>query len=254
MIPNMTERAFRLMRGAPVQGCLVEFGVYQGKGLVWISRLSRKYMPEDPPIFGFDSFEGMPPTKSELASALAQDWVRGTFGDTSLEAVQRRLQQEGSKAKLLKGIFAELLPLSEYGIDKVRFAHVDADIYEGYRDALRLLTPHLQIGSVLLFDESVPPTDARYQSIRNHGQHAVREWEQRTGFNLHLIRFEWTVALCVLVDDEYLRRHTELIERLRKDTTVESLRNLGRNIFGKTSDRAFNLVGRSWPGRFWRAR
>ncbi len=251
MIPNMTERAFKLMTAAPVPGCFVEFGVYQGKGLVWISRLSRKYMPEDLRIFGFDSFEGMPPTKSELRDSLAQDWVQGTFGDTSLEAVQRRLQQEGTKAKLVKGVFAELRPLSEYGIDKVRFAHIDADIYEGYRDALRLLTPHLQIGSVLLFDESVPPTDARYQSIRNHGQHAVREWEQRTGFNLHVIRFEWTVALCVLVDDGYLRRYAERIECLRKDTVGESLRNVGRNMFGKASDRVFNLVERSWPGRFW---
>ncbi len=32
MIPAMTERAFELMAAAPVDGCLVEFGVYKGGG------------------------------------------------------------------------------------------------------------------------------------------------------------------------------------------------------------------------------
>lgn len=228
MLKGPTERAFRLMEAVPVKGCIVEFGVYQGASLLYFAKLARQILHEVPPMYGFDSFEGMPPTQQSLEADLARDWAKGTFGDTSLEEVQGRLVREGARAKLVKGVFADLAPLQQYGIDRVRFAHVDADIYEGYRDALRLLTPHLQVGTVIIFDESVPPNDWRYQSVREHGQRAVREWENETRINLHLIRFEWTVALCVVVDEDYLRRHWRIIDRLRKDTISESVRNIGR--------------------------
>lgn len=147
--------------------------------------------------------------------------------------MQQRLQSHGVHAKLVQGFFGKLSSLAEYGIGKVRFAHIDADIYEGYRDALRLLTPHVQVGTVMLFDEIVPPTDYRYQSIRNHGKRAVEEWERATGFNLHLIRFEWTVALCAIVDRDYLKRYARVITRLRRDTVQESIKNVVKTLLDR---------------------
>jgi len=222
----LTERGFMLMAAAPVEGCMLEFGVYKGDGLIALARLARQYLPEMPPAYGFDSFEGMPPTSAPLEDGCAQDWAKGSFSDTSLETTQQRLQRHGVNAKLVKGLFGDLSPLAEYGIGKVRFAHIDADIYEGYRDALQLLTPHVQVGTVMLFDEIVPPTDYRYQSIRNHGRRAVQEWERATGFNLHLIRFEWTMALCVIVDRDYLKRYGRVITQIRRDIVQESTMNI----------------------------
>ncbi len=238
MLPNVTERAFRLLAATPLDGCIVEFGVYKGDGLIRMARLARRYLSHIPRTYGFDSFEGMPPTCQPLEGFLARHWARGTFADTSMETVRLRLRQERAPAELVRGVFAWLKPLKEYGIDKVRFAHIDADIYESYSDALRLLTPHLQVGSVLLFDESVPPIDWRFQSVRHHGQRAVRDWEDATGVNLHLIRAESTVALCVLVDEEYLKRHASLLLCLRRDTFSESVRNIARIVRGAT-----------WPDR-----
>lgn len=175
----------------------------------------------------------MPATDVPLEGGCATDWAKGTFADTSLESVQARLKDEGIHATLTKGIFSDLKPLEQYGIDHVRFAHIDADIYEGYRDALRLITPYVQVGTVILFDESIPPTDYRYQSVRAHGKRALEEWEQTTGFNLHLIRFEWTVALCVIVDEAYLKQNAPMITKLRRDTLPESLKNLARIMLGR---------------------
>ena len=45
MLPHLADRAFRLMAAAPVPGCLVEFGVYQGHGLCALARLARRYLP-----------------------------------------------------------------------------------------------------------------------------------------------------------------------------------------------------------------
>jgi len=233
MISALTERAFKLMQIAPVAGDLVEFGVYKGGGISAIFRFARKYLDNIPPIYGFDSFGGMPPTNVPLESGCATDWASGTFADTSLENVQQRLQNEGIQANLTKGIFADLRPLDEYGIDKIRFAHIDADIYEGYRDALRLITPHVQIGTVILFDESIPSTDYRYQGVRFHGKRAVEEWENATGLNLHLIRFEWTVALCVIVDESYLKQYAPAIVRLRRNTLREAAKDVARTAFGR---------------------
>lgn len=229
----MTERAFKLMAAAPVDGCLVEFGVYKGGGLSMMARAARRYLGHVPPLFGFDSFDGMPATEVALDGALASDWAENTFLDTSLEGVHHRLKSEGVTAELTKGIFGNLEPLSEYGIDKARFVHLDADIYEGYRDALRLLTPHLQVGTVILFDESVPPTDYRYQGVRFHGQRAVREWENETNFNLHLIRFVWTAALCVIVNEDYLKQYSRVISQIRRDTIWESFKNILKRALSK---------------------
>src|SRR5947209_16273178 len=112
------------MAAAPVPGCLVEFGVYQGHGLCALARLARRYLPDVPPIYGFDSFAGMPASSQPLTGALAKFWAPGTFSDTSQGRVEARLHREGVEAKLVPGVFSDLRPLGEYGIDKVRFANL----------------------------------------------------------------------------------------------------------------------------------
>jgi len=221
MHAGLALRAFKLMAAAPLGGCLVEFGVYKGDGLCMMAHLCRQYLGDPQPLYGFDSFAGMPRSDIPLSSGLGVDWAEGTFADTSVEAVQQRLTAKRIQATLVKGVFGSLLPLREYGIETVRFVHIDADIYEGYRDALHLLTPHVQVGTVLLFDESMPPTDHRRQGIREHGKRAVYEWEQTTGFNLHLIRFHETAVLCVLVDESYLERYARTIVPLKRDTVMD---------------------------------
>ena len=157
------------MAAAPVPGCVVEFGEYQGHGLCALGQLARRYLSGVPPIYGFDSFAGMPPSGKPLKGALTQFWAPGTFSDTSQGAVQARLEREDVQAALVPGVFSDLWPLGEYGISRIRFANLDGDIYEGYRNAVRLLTPHLQGRHVPRFDESIPPNEARYQSVREHG-------------------------------------------------------------------------------------
>ena len=240
MIPALTRRAFRLLSAAPVPGALTEFGVYQGAGLISMAQLAEEYLGHTPPLYGFDTFEGMPPSAVDLSGPLAQDWATGTFADTSIGDVRARLSSEGVEATLVQGKFSDVGALADHGIEKVMFAHIDADLYEGYRDALELLTPHLQVGSVLLFDESVPPNEWSMQSIRDHGWRAVREWEDRTGFNLLSVRSEWTVALCVIVDEDYLRDNWRVIDDLRKDGVTESLKNIAKKALGRYREaRAF---------------
>ena len=101
MIPALTERAFRLLERVPVPGCLVEFGVYQGGGLVTMARLARQTLGRVPPLYGFDTFGGIPASDVPLEHFLAERWAAGSFADTSVEAVRAVLATEGAEATLV---------------------------------------------------------------------------------------------------------------------------------------------------------
>jgi len=86
----------------------------------------------------------------------------------------------------------------------------------------------VQVGTVMLLDEVMPLTDARYQSMRMHGKRALAEWERATGLTLHLIRFESSAALYVIVDEPYLDRFADRIIRVRRDDVKESFVNIAK--------------------------
>jgi hypothetical protein len=191
----MILEAFQYMSTHLVPGVLCEFGVWQGAGLLSIAECSKTHLGGGIPIYGFDSFEGMPVTAVQFHDDNAVDWRPGGYADTSLEMAQNLVPE----AHLIKGVFQDLAPLAAFGIDKVRFARIDCDIYEGYRDALHLLTPCVSCGTVLLFDEGVAPDDPRYRDgIRDSGERAIREWQQATGNKLRVLHNHWTESLTVV--------------------------------------------------------
>jgi hypothetical protein len=192
----MIYEAFQYMAAHPAPGVFCEFGVWQGGGLEAIRQCSENFLGGGIPIYGFDSFEGMPVTEVKFHDQNAVDWRPGGYADTSVEIAQNRVPE----AHIIKGVFGDLAPLAVFGIDKVRFARIDCDIYEGYRDALRLLTPCLSFGSVLLFDEVVAPDDPRFHDgIQDSGERAIREWCESTGAKLKVLQNRWTESLTVLV-------------------------------------------------------
>ena len=192
----MIHEAFEYMAAHPVPGVLCEFGVWQGAGLAAIAQCADRFLGGGIPIYGFDSFEGMPVTGVIFHDDMAVDWRPGGYADTSMEMAQTLVPA----AHLIKGVFGDLAPLSAFGVDKVRFARIDCDIYEGYRDALRLLTPCISSGTVLLFDEGVAPDDPRFHDgIQDSGERAIREWCETTGAKLKVLQNRWTESLTVLV-------------------------------------------------------
>lgn len=122
-------------------GALVEVGVYQGGTL---RLLADAVAGSGEPPIGFDTFAGMPATDPDRDIHLA-----GDFADTSVPAV--RAAMAGREVSLRQGIFPTGVDTA--GLDEVRFAHIDVDIYASVLGSTEYLYPRLVPGGVIVYDD-----------------------------------------------------------------------------------------------------
>lgn len=148
------EQMFR--RSAGVPGDLVECGVSIGTGLLnWclLSELSGR----DWNVWGFDSFEGFPP--SVELDRRADGAFQTAAGDyaTPPELVLRVLRDGRvsdefvrSRVRLVRGFFDRTLGSFD---GRIALLHLDCDLYESYLTCLGALYSKVTPGGLILFDE-----------------------------------------------------------------------------------------------------
>ncbi|HYC12704.1 MAG TPA: class I SAM-dependent methyltransferase [Stellaceae bacterium] len=156
------------MGRAPAEGMMLEFGVADGASLRWLaSRSARSF-------HGFDSFEGLP-----------EDWS-GTFERRGKFGRAGELPKVPANTSLHRGWFEATLPpfLGEHTGEKAAFVHVDCDIYSSTATVLRLLTPRLAPGTVLVFDEYF-----NYPNWERHEWRAFQEFVRDTGTSYEYLGF-----------------------------------------------------------------
>jgi hypothetical protein len=146
-----------------------EFGVYKGDSMVisanqykkfkrwnesqlqsnepWRVILAKEYLNYEPKFIGFDSFLGLPANNEKNSN-----FDKGNFA-SSFEFVKSRLERIIPKdsLQLIQGDFIKLKTYSSGS--PIAILNIDSDLYESALAALKLSGPHLQIGSVILFDE-----------------------------------------------------------------------------------------------------
>ncbi len=123
------------IKTAPSEGLWCEFGVFKGESLNYIAdRIG------DKPLYGFDSFEGLP-----------EDWrpevKSGHFKVSGLPAVRPNV-------KLIRGWFNETVPpfLREH-LEPAAYLHIDSDLYSSAKTVLDLFADRICPGTVIVFDE-----------------------------------------------------------------------------------------------------
>ena len=88
------------------RGLWLEFGVFDGTTLRlaadWRSKHCGGPSAPPPPVFGFDTFEGLPETWDQGAGG--DSWEKGSFD------LKGRLPPVPDNARLVKGLFADSLP------------------------------------------------------------------------------------------------------------------------------------------------
>jgi predicted O-methyltransferase YrrM len=160
------------------EGLICEFGVFKGQSINWMAA----WFP-DRIIHGFDSFEGLP-----------EDWT-GYNQAASHFDLQGIVPKVAANVRIHKGWFNESLPefLKEHP-GPVAFIHIDCDIYSSTRDALFLLAPRIQPGTIIAFDDY-----HNYPFWREHEHRALVEFCQIHGATYTYITYN-NLAAAIRID------------------------------------------------------
>lgn len=152
---------------APGAGLTLEFGVASGRSLRVIAAAT------EGPVFGFDSFEGLPEDWSHF-----QKKGRFSLGGKPPESMP-------AKAHCVVGWFKDTLPafLDDHP-GPVRFVHVDCDIYSSAKTVLDGLAERLRPGSVIVFDEYF-----NYPGWQHHEFKAFQEFVAANGVRYEYLGF-----------------------------------------------------------------
>ncbi|WP_052768080.1 TylF/MycF/NovP-related O-methyltransferase [Brachyspira hyodysenteriae] len=151
----LEEMKYHLLNEIEIDGLFLEFGVYKGSSLNYISNILK-----DKTFYGFDSFEGF-----------NENWT-GTFGPIGTFDVAGNLPKVNDNVKLIKGWFNESLPpFLESHKEDVAFVHVDCDLYSSAKVVLDNLYPRIKKGTVIVFDEYI-----NYPNWQNHEFKAFQEF------------------------------------------------------------------------------
>lgn len=151
-------------------GILLEFGVYQGGSVEFMARYS------DQPIYGFDSFEGLP-----------DGWIPGSQkGRFSLGGELPKVT--APNIEFVKGWFDETVPpfLAANRQRKIKFIHFDCDLYLSHKivfDALLENDIDLQ-GTIALFDEYL-----NYPTWEEDAHKALQEFTRQGPWGYRYVGF-----------------------------------------------------------------
>lgn len=144
-------------------GDYVEFGVYAGTSMIAAFRAMEASSLGHMRLFGFDSFEGLPPTAAEDDDGY---WVPGMFR-SDVDRVRARLARSGiahGRAHLVKGWFDDTLTpqtREALGLRKASLIMMDADLYTSTRAAFEFCLPIIGDAAVVLFDDWWPDLATR---------------------------------------------------------------------------------------------
>lgn len=154
----MLERAFDFVRHNTVLGDYYEFGVYAGKTFQYAYHAAEARGLKKMHFHAFDSFEGFSQPKGH--DDIGHVVKGGRF--CSLEQFIKNVRGAGVPANRFtttKGWFSDTLEgegkistQKNLGDSKIAVVWLDADLYEPTISALNFLTPRLQDGTVMMFD------------------------------------------------------------------------------------------------------
>ena len=153
-------------------GDYVEFGVYKGDSMhtsitqfklfqkwlqneknsneAWRKKIASQSPLNNEIVFhGLDTFSGMPDNSENNFS-----FSKGTF-KSDFKTVEKKIKKISNNFILYKGLFSDNSESlkKNLGEKKIVIANLDCDIYQSTTDALNIIDEHLQIGSIIMFDD-----------------------------------------------------------------------------------------------------
>jgi hypothetical protein len=154
----MLERAMDFARHNKLEGHYFEFGVYAGTTFQYAYHAAKDRGLQTMRFYALDSFEGFSEPKGHDDIGLITEGTR----DCSEKQFLRNVKRQGVPLKIVttvKGWFADTLEGAgaiktneKLGNAQVAVLWMDADLYEPTISALNFVTPRLEDGTVIMFD------------------------------------------------------------------------------------------------------
>lgn len=171
------EQAAAYLVGTELPGDYLEFGVYRGNTFLHAYKYLANLFPKMK-FWAFDSFEGLPAPKGlDKKDGFTSNYHAGEFACSKEEftKILKAAKCDPAKIELVKGWYDKTLTAERaknYKIKKAAFIWIDCDLYESTVPILKFITPYLQKGTVIVFDD--------YHAFRNlpdfGEQKAIRQW------------------------------------------------------------------------------
>ncbi len=131
-------------------GAVVEFGCYIGTTSLFVRRLL-DHSGAVAEFRVYDSFEGLPEKTAHDASAAGDQFRPGELHATKKQFLRHFKKAHLTPPMIHKGWFSQITLASVP--DSIFFAFLDGDYFESISDSLRLITPKLAPGAVIVVDD-----------------------------------------------------------------------------------------------------
>lgn len=152
-------RVWHYLSRTTLKGDYLEFGVFEGMSFELSIRAAAKHLPKSHPnaprFFAFDSFQGLPELDPKRDPPVFKP---GEYSATKTNFRKniRRSQKLAKEIQIIPGFYADSLTSNlreDKRLSKAVFVNLDCDIYPSTKQALDFVTPLLQTGCVLYFDD-----------------------------------------------------------------------------------------------------
>lgn len=148
---------------------IIEFGSFRGGSAIFMATLLKRLYPEAK-FYACDTFEGMPPTDSDIDLHRA-----GDFSSSNMNEINEISKSLGlDNLVTVKGLVEDTFP-SQFSADqKFALAHIDLDIYHPIKYIQRAVYPYMTKGGYIVHDDATTSTCLG-------ATQAVEEWISETG-------------------------------------------------------------------------
>jgi hypothetical protein len=176
---EMADLAARFLHTNEIRGSYLEFGVYRGAAFAHFYHAFRRH-GLDVPMFGFDSFQGLPTARGSDAETGFRRYAEGYFACTEAEVRSelRRRRVPPAAYTLVPGFYECSLTPALYerpGLAPSAIVLIDCFYYESTRLALEFITPTLQNGTVVVCNSYF-----RFKAHPSHGERgALADWARQ---------------------------------------------------------------------------
>ncbi len=133
------------------EGALIEVGVWRGGTGALIAKQA-ELSGIDATVYLCDTFKGVVKTGPHDST-----YTGGEHDNTSRKTVAALVEKMHLRnVQILEGIFPDD-SCSEVKEDKIRFCHIDVDVYQSAKDILEWVWPRLVSGGIVAFDDYSSP-------------------------------------------------------------------------------------------------